>query len=338
MSRDTGRFLVWQEGVANMKYHQLTREERYLMSVELSTGASLRAVAVKLGRHASTICRERRRNADTSTGGYRYDKADSYARARLRRCRRGPQFSHQEVAGVHRLLRARWSAEQISGRLRRHGYLRIATSTIYRWVKKDKQRGGRLWETTRRLSRRYRKGYRVNDHRGRMRGKVPLSARPEAVNTRQEFGHWEGDTVMGCDGRHCVLTLVERKTRLVRIIKLSARQVSEVNKALARELGARGKLTIRSVTLDNGTEFHGFAQLHQQFRTAFYFAQPYHSWERGTNENTNGLIRQYLPKGTCFKALTQRDCNVIERELNNRPRKILEFRTPAEAYIEECCA
>lgn len=320
-----------------MGYHQLTREERYLMARGLSSGQSLRAIARALGRSVSTISRERRRNEDTSNASYNYDKADSQARGRRRRSRQGPQYEVHQVQRVQQLLARRWSPEQISGRLGKTVELSIATSTIYRWIRKDKRRGGQLWEHTRRLSHRYRKGYRVRDHRGRMRGKVPISQRPRRVNERREFGHWEGDTVMGRDGRHCVLTLVERKSRRVRIIKLRARQVSEVNAALAKEL-RKARLTIKSVTLDNGTEFHGYKAIEQKFGVKFYFAQPYHSWERGTNENTNGLIRQYLPKGMCFKDLTQRDCDAIEAELNDRPRKTLKFDTPLEAYAAECCA
>lgn len=130
---------------------------------------------------------------------------------------------------------------------------------------------------------------------------------------------------------------VNRKTRKVRIIKLPARQASEVNKALIREVRS-GRLRMKSLTLDNGTEFHGFKELEERLGVQVYFAQPYHSWERGTNENTNGLIRQYLPKRTCFKGLTQRRCDCIEQELNDRPRKVLGFSTPNEVCAEECCA
>ena len=212
----------------------------------------------------------------------------------------------------------------------------IATATIYRWIRRDKAGGGSLWCRTRRLSQRYRKGYRVADQRGRVGGKTPISQRPVSVDSRQEFGHWEGDTVMGKDGRHCLLTLVERMTRWTRIVKLPARQAQEVNKALAREIRS-GRLKMKSLTLDNGTEFHGFKQMKDELGIDVYFAQPYHSWERGTNENTNGLIRQYLPKGMCFKEVTQRQCDAIERELNDRPRKVLEFDTPDEAYSQQCC-
>ena len=164
-----------------------------------------------------------------------------------------------------------------------------------------------------------------------MSGKRPISERPGRVERRREFGHWEGDTVMGKDGRHCLLTLVERKTRRTRIIKLEARQVTEVNKALIREVKA-GRLKMKSLTLDNGTEFHGFKELEAKLGIKVYFAQPYHSWERGTNENTNGLIRQYLPKGTCMRRVSQADCDTIASELNNRPRRRLGFKTPSERF------
>lgn len=319
-----------------MGYHQLTYRERYLIGQHKSSGESVRAIARMLHRSPSTISRELRRNADSSDGCYRVAKADRYARARRWRSRQGTQFEPGQVELVHELMGRKWSPEQISRRLRKQNRLNIGTTTIYRWLRADKATGGSLWLRTRQLSKRYRKGYRVADHRGRMGGKTPISQRPARIERRREFGHWEGDTVMGKDGRNCLLTLVERMTRWVRIIKLPARQAVEVNKALAREI-RRGVLKMKSLTLDNGTEFHGFRQMQDELGIEVYFAQPYHSWERGTNENTNGLIRQYLPKGMCFKEVTQRQCDKIERELNDRPRKILGFDTPNEAYAIKCC-
>lgn len=319
-----------------MGYHQLTTRERYLIVEHKSMGWSLRKIARALCRSASTISRELLRNVDKSDGWYRVEKADSYARARRWRSRQGSQFKACEVAAVHELLGRKWSPEQISGRLRKRRGMRIGTSTIYRWLAQDKARGGMSWLQTRQLSRRYRKGYRVRDLRGRMSGKRPLSERPRQAQDRSEVGHLEGDTVMGKGGRHCLLTLVDRMTRRTRIVKLPARQAAEVNKALIREVRA-GRLKMKSLTLDNGTEFHGFKELEAKLGIKVYFAQPYHSWERGTNENMNGLIRQYLPKGSCFKNLTQQRCNEIERELNDRPRKVLGFSTPNEAHVQACC-
>lgn len=327
--------LFGQEGSA-VGYHQLTTRERYLIVEHKSTGMGIREIGRVLCRSASTISRELKRNADRSDGRYRVEKADSYARARRRRSRQGSHYKPEELAQVHRLMGRKWSPEQVSGRLRKQAGLRIGTSTIYRWLAKDKAQGGRSWLQTRQLAHRYRKGYRVQDLRGRMSGKRPLIERPRPANDRSEVGHIEGDTVMGKDGRHCLLTLVDRMTRKTRILKLPARQAAEVNKALIREVRS-GRLKMKSLTLDNGTEFHGFKELEAKLGIKVYFAQPYHSWERGTNENTNGLIRQYLPKGSCFKDLTQQRCNEIERELNDRPRKILGFSTPNEAHVEACC-
>ena len=319
-----------------MKYHQVTARERYLIVRHKSSGHSIRTIAKMLDRSPSTISRELRRNA-SSDGRYRAEKADSYARTRRRKCRRGSQFSAAQLDLVHGLVGRRWSPEQVSKRLRKQGRLAIATATIYRLLAKDRAQGGSTWLQLRQLSHRYRKGYRVVDRRGRMQGKKPLSARPAGATERSELGHVEGDTVMGSDGRHCVLTLVDRKTRRVRILKLASRQASEVNNALTKDFKS-GRLTMKSLTLDNGTEFHGFKELEAKLGIQVYFAQPYHSWERGTNENTNGLIRQYLPKRSCFKDLTQRQCNQIEKELNDRPRKILGFDTPNEVWARECCA
>lgn len=316
-----------------MRYQQLTMRERYLMVKHKSMGWSLRQIGEALCRSAATISRELRRNADKSDGRYRVEKAESYARARRRRSRQGSQFMGCEVATVHRLIGRKWSPQQVSGRLRKQSRSRIHTSTICRRLAKDRAAGGRSWLQTRQLSRRYRKGYGVRDRRGRMSDKRPLSERPQGASDSSEVGHLEGETVMGKDDRLCPLTLVDRMSRKSRIVKLPARQAAVVNKALIREVRSC-RLKMKSLTLDNGTEFHGFKELEEKLGIKVYFAQPYHSWERGTNENTNGLIRQYLPKGSCFKQLTQRQCDEIERELNNRPRKILGFSTPNEAHAE----
>jgi IS30 family transposase len=167
--------------------------------------------------------------------------------------------------------------------------------------------------------------------RGKLVGKRHISERPAAVARRRQIGHYEGDTVMGADARHCILTLVERVTGYVVIKKLTARTKEQASAALARAIIGLGK-RVRSITLDNGTEFHDYKSVERQLGVKFYFATPYHSWERGTNENTNGLIRQYLPKGECMKWLTQPECNRIAKELNDRPRERLGFRTPAEVF------
>ena len=314
-----------------MTYHQLTQEERYAITAQLMCGDSQTEIARALGRDRSTISRELRRNRTHHDDKYRAEKAHSYAVARRRRCRRRPQFTLAEMALVARLLRKKWSAEQIAGTLKKRGTLHISHETIYRRIRWDKKIGGDLWRHTRIMSKFGRKRYRSRDSRGVLPGKRSIAERPPEVEQRQEFGHWEGDTVMGKDMRHCVLTLVERKTGYAILKKLTSRSKDEVTRAATRALRQHSR-NFRTLTLDNGTEFHDYAILEQRFPVKVYFATPYHSWERGSNENFNGLLRQYLPKGVCMRNVTQAQCAHIADDLNHRPRKRHDFDTPTALY------
>ncbi len=312
-------------------YHQLTQEERYTITALRMAGCSNAEVARRLQRHPSTIGRELRRNLTHHDAMYRAEKAHSYATARRRRSRRGAHFSIAEMAKVARLIRRRYSPEQIAGVWRNSGGLSISHETIYRRIRWDKRAGGDLWRYTRIMSKFGRKRYRSHDSRGILPGKRPIGERPAQVELRQTIGHWEGDTVMGSDQRHCVLTLVERKTGYAIVKKLSARTMEQVTQAASRAIRKHCK-QFKTITFDNGTEFHDYATLEQRFPVKVYFATPYHSWERGTNENFNGLLRQYLPKGTCMSAVTQTRCNQIADDINNRPRKRHAFKSPAALY------
>ena len=312
-------------------YRQLTQEERYRITAHRMSGDSAADIARILGRHPSTIGRELRRNATAHDGDYRAEKAHSYATARRRRCRRGARFSAENMARVATLLRRRWSAEQISGILKKTGELSISVETIYRRIRWDKKVGGSLWRHTRIMSKFGRKRYGHVDSRGVLPGKRHISERPVEVEERKRLGHWEGDTVMGSDMRHCVLTLVERTSGYAIVKKLKARTKNEVTRAATRAIRKHCR-RFKTITFDNGTEFHDYRLLEERFPVKIYFATPYHSWERGSNENFNGLLRQYLPKGTCMSAVTQTQCDHIADDLNNRPRKRLGFNTPADLY------
>jgi transposase, IS30 family len=328
-SDDTVTFLNRQEGDDDMAYRQLTHGERYAMANMLHQGYSYRAIGLVLGRSASTISRERQRNATTHDGAYRAEKAQQYATARRKRTRKKSQYSQEEWAEVVRLLRHKWSPQQIVGRRRALRLPTMSKETIYRYVWRDRRRGGRIWRDLRILSKFGRKRRGSPATRGRLVGKRHISERPAHVQRRRQLGHWEGDTVMGADQRHCVLTLVERVSGYLVIKKLSARNKEQAAAAMSqaiRQLNGR----VRTITLDNGTEFHDYALVERAHRIKFYFATPYHSWERGTNENTNGLIRQYLPKGMCMRHVDQAHCNRIAAALNNRPRLRLGFKTPSE--------
>src|SRR5438132_1491158 len=315
-----------------LHYHQITREERYTLATLRKQEPKLSNVAIArlMDRDPSTISRELRRNSTPYDGAYRPSRAQEQANGRRSRSRRNSRFGDEQWQMVEQLLRADFSPEQISGRLRCDQVLRISHETIYQRIWEDKRRGGSLFRRLRQRPR-YRKRYGTNEKRGRLPGKRHISERPRSAEHRQEIGHWEMDTVIGSGTNHCILTLVERLTGCVLIAKLPARNTAAVNHWLLQIISEQPHL-FRTITVDNGTEFHAYEQIERLTGVLFYFATPYHSWERGTNENTNGLIRQYLPKGQCMKSLTQAECNRIAKELNDRPRERLGFRTPAEVF------
>ena len=315
-----------------MTYHQITFEERYTVGLLRQQGLSSAGIARLLGRHRCTIGREVRRNGTPRDGCYRPLLADWYARGRRSRSRRNRRFSPADWAQVQELLREDWSPEQVAGWLRRFQLLRISHETIYRFIWAEKEAGGTLHQHLRGARKQRRKRYGRYDSRGRLAGKRPITARPPDVEARTELGHWEGDTMLGdSQAGPCVLSLVERKTGYLLLGQLRQRTSAFVNHR-ARQLIARQPHPVRTITVDNGTEFHEYAALEQATGTAFYFATPHHAWERGTNENTNGLVRQYLPKRESMAHLTQHDCNRIATKLNRRPRKRLGYRTPEECY------
>jgi len=313
-----------------MMYHQITFAERYTLGVLRRGGLSPAAIARTLGRHRSTILREIQRNQARSDGTYRPRLAEWYARGRRAHSRRNRQFSGADLQRIRALLAEHWSPEQVAGRLRREGRLQISHETIYRYIWADKAAGGTLYTHLRGARKQRRKRYGRYDSRGRVAGKRPITARPAVVETRTQLGHWEADTVVG-PGRPCILSLVERKTGYVVIGQLRARTTAAVNRRATALIQAQ-RHPVRTITADNGTEFHDYPAIERATGTRFYFATPHHAWERGTNENTNGLIRQYLPKRRSMATLTQQDCDRIAAQLNRRPRKRLGYRTPEECY------
>jgi IS30 family transposase len=310
-------------------YRQLTPGERYELSALRRQGLRPAQIARALGRHRSTVTREIRRNM-CSDGAYRPATADDFARWRRARSRRNQRFTADDWKLVEIWLREDFSPDQVSGWLRRFRLLSVSHETIYRHIWRNKQHGGTLHRHLRCAQKKRRKRYGAYDSRGRLAGKRPIAERPPGAKNRSRVGHLEGDTVLGTT-RDCLLTLVDRKTGYVLIGKLEARTVDATNRC-AIELLRRTERRIRSVTVDNGTEFHGYKAIEAATGTLFFFATPHHSWERGTNENTNGLIRQYAPKRTSLAHLTQLDCDRIADKLNNRPRRRLGFRTPRECY------
>ena len=313
-----------------MSYRQITSGERYMISALRKQGSSVGQVARQLRRHRSTIGRELRRNA-CRHGWYRPSVAIERTSGRRSRSRRNQRFSPVHLSRVETLLAQLWSPEQMAGYLRRTRELHISHETIYRHIWRDRRRGGHLHLHLRGARKQRRKRYGQYDSRGRLAGKRHISERPAACEHRTEIGHWEIDTVLGTGSRHCVLSLVDRKTGFVVLGKLSARTTRATTQRTIR-LVRQYPRRFATITADNGTEFHDYRAIEQATQVPFYFATPHHAWERGTNENTNGLLRQYVPKGRNLATLTQENCERIAWHLNQRPRKRLGFRTPQECF------
>lgn len=314
--------------------------EREEISRGLVTGCSYRLIAARLDRPTSTVAREVERN-----GGRRlYRAIDAHQRAW--RCARRPKDAKLGVETrlrieVENLLRKRWSPQQISNRLRRDHpddeRMWVSTETIYRSLYVQ-TRGALKRELTSCLRRghawrRPRNG-RV-ERRGKIANMVLISQRPAEVADRAVPGHWEGDLLMGASARSAIGTLVERSSRFTMLAALpDGRAPSQVNAALATTIQELPTHLKRSLTWDQGKEMHRHAAFTIDTGVAVYFCDPRSPWQRGTNENTNGLLRQYLPDGTDLRTVTQHDLDLIADELNGRPRRTLNWRTPAEAFAD----
>jgi len=303
---------------------QLTRDERYQIWVLRKAGNSMSAVARELGRHKSTISREVNRNSGGR--GYRPKQAHQKARARRELPRKPRRITGAIEETVRERLALQHSPEQIAGRLKYEDHVQLSHECIYQYIQADKQGGGHLYKHLRRSSRKRKKRFGAPSRQGQIPDRVPIEERPRQAAVRSRKGDWEGDTVIGRSHRGALVTLVDRKSRYVLIEKVNRRTKEAVSGVINRRLKG---LPAHTLTVDNGREFAG----HQQWDVAAYFCNAYHSWERGTNENTNGLIRQYFPKKSDFTLLDQEEVLAVQDLLNHRPRKCLGFKTPHEVLV-----
>lgn len=309
-------------------YTQLTQEERYQIHALRKAGHNQRDIAKVLGRSPSTISRELRRNKGLR--GYRPKQAHTLAQHRKQeRDRR--QIPESGWTRVEQLLLEDWSPEQISGWLAQEEGLKVSHERIYQYVYEDKRRGGDL-HLHLRCQKPRRKRYGTYDQRGQIRERVSIDERPEVVEARSRIGDWEADTVIGKPGGPVLVTLVERRSRLSLLALAPDKTATAVKAAVLKRLQPLST-RVYTVTYDNGKEFAYHMEIAQALDAEGYFAHPYHSWERGLNENTNGLIRQYLPKGADFNKLPDKQVQEIMDKLNNRPRKCLGYKTPNQVFF-----
>jgi IS30 family transposase len=309
-------------------YHQLTREQRYQIRALLRTGQRPAEIARVIGVHRSTISRELRRN----TGLLGYQPAEAQARTRARRHTGHGRIAPPVWAQVERLLRQDWSPEQISGRLKREGAASISHEWIYQYVLRDKRSGGELYRHLR-YRKKYHKRYGYDDRR---RKKLPnarsIDERPAVVEARSRLGDWEVDTMSGRGRRGGLLTLTERKSRFTLLERLSKRNPQQTERAVCHLLGPLPG-TLHTLTSDRGNEFQLHKRIEQRLGLTYYFAHAHAAWERGTNENTNGLLRQYFPKQRNLLTVSSSEVRHAQQRLNLRPRKCLDFQTPFEVFF-----
>ncbi|WP_020675961.1 IS30 family transposase [Geopsychrobacter electrodiphilus] len=311
-----------------MHYTQLTREERYQISALKTAGQSKAQMAKVLGRHKSTIGREMARNCGLR--GYRPKQADGLAVSRRQEkvtCR----ITRESWARVEQLTREYWSPEQVSYWLRQEECLHVSPEWIYQYVLRDKRAGGDIYRYLR-CQKQRKKRYGAPDRRGQLKGRVSIDERPEVVNERSRVGDWEADTVIGKQGSAVLVTLVERKTRWSMIGKAPDRTAKKVRAVIVKRLLPLAS-HVKTLTYDNGKEFALHLDIDEMLQSSGYFAHPYHSWERGLNENTNGLIRQFFPKGKDLAEVTDEEIQRVMNKLNNRPRKCLGFKTPNQVFF-----
>ena len=317
-----------------MSYQQLTQEQRYQIWVYLRIGMKKSDIARAIQVHKSTITRELKRNG---SGRWKYNPSRAERMARERhQVKKKHRTAAQTWARVNWMLQQEWSPEEISVRLRVEGLPTVSHETIYLYVYRNKHAGGKLYTFLRRRHK-YRKRIHKYCKRGGWDTRRPISERPVIVETRLQLGHWEGDTIVSARRRGAILSLVERRSRFVILQKVPNMSAVTVAEALCRRLLPL-KDKVLTITSDNGIEFTRHESIALSLGADFFFADPYSSWQRGTNENTNGLVRQYFPKKTDFSTISDTDVQHVEDRLNNRPRKVLGFRTPNEIFFNQFVA
>jgi len=310
-------------------YTQLTREERYQIYALKQADHRQAEIATILGRDKATISRELRRNRGLR--GYRPKQAHCLAMER-RSAKIRPRFSGSVWLQVKKLIGQHWSPEQIAGRLKTEQDIRISHEHIYQYVYADKRSGGDLYQYLR-CQKKRRKRYGSYDRRGIIPNQVSIDERPSIVDAKRRFGDWEGDTVIGRRHRGALVTLVERKSLYTIIGSVCRKTAEAVREAVVASLTPY-KERVHTLTYDNGREFSDHQQMAADLEAQVYFAHPYSSWERGVNENTNGLIRQYFPKNRDLTAVTKAETDYVMNQLNHRPRKTLGFKTPHEVFFK----
>ena len=312
------------------KYKQLTREQRYGINLMLKQGFDQTEIAKDIGVHKSTISREIRRNQGSR--GYRYKQAHRLALDR-RMSKVKPCIDGGTWAFIETLIEEEWSPEQIHGWMKENLNISISHEWIYQYIYQDKQKGGNLHSYLR-CKKIYKTRGGAKDGRGQIKNRISIDDRPSVVEERSRIGDWEADTIIGKGHKQAIVSLTERKSGLALCMKVERKTKAAVERACTKLLYPI-KDKVHTITSDNGKEFANHESISKVLECGFYFAHIYSAWERGTNENTNGLIRQYFPKNRDFRTITDAEMVLAMNKLNNRPRKRLGFKTPNQVFFEK---
>lgn len=312
-------------------YHHLTRDQRCQLYTLKRRGDSISLIADELKVHRSTLYRELKRN--TGKRGYRFKQANEKALdRRLIASNRKQKMTDITTAIIEEKLLMQWSPVQISGWLKRQvGMTAVCYETVYQYVWADKRRGGMLYKQLRHSGKKYNKRSKGTAGRGCIPNRVDIDERPAIVEEKIRTGDWELDTIIGTGQSGAIVSMVDRASKLAMLVKTAGKTAQEVTDALLARLGLI-KEFVCTLTSDNGKEFANHQQVAEALDAGFYFAKPYQSWQRGLNEHTNGLVRQYFPKSKRFDEISDAALMKVEILLNNRPRKVLEFATPIEVF------
>jgi len=318
-----------------MKYQQLSYEQRIEIRTLLKLEYTLTKIAQIVGVHKSTISREIKRNSGLR--GYRPNQAHQRAADRRQGADKYIRFTDELQKVVKKYLKADWSPEQISGRLKKQNRPWVSHETIYQYVIADQENGGDLYTHLRCGRKKRRKRIKTNDRRGQIPNRVSIDERPQIVDEKKRIGDWEIDTIIGKHHKGAIVTAVERNTKFTCMRRVPKKEAVLVAKALVDMLKPYEHLVL-TITSDNGKEFAAHEFIAKELEASFYFAHPYSSWERGLNENTNGLIRQYFPKKSCFLKIADAFVATVQDKLNDRPRKKLDFDTPDQLFSKSLVA
>lgn len=314
------------------KYSQLTEVQRYQIEALKKAEKNQKEIATIIGVTASTICREFKRN--TGQRGYRPKQANIKALIRRKEAVKSVKMTTALITLIETKIKLDWSPEQVAGWLDREKEIKISHERIYQHVWADKFDGGELYKCLRQSNKKRKKRYGSKDKRGQIRNRISIDDRPEVVSQKTRIGDWEIDTVIGKNHQGALVTIVDRKSKFTLVKKVDSKHAEVVTQATITLLTPYLDKTL-TITADNGKEFSGHEQMTNELGAAVYFAHPYSSWERGLNENTNGLIRQYFTKGSSFESITDAQVEEVMEKLNHRPRKTLNYETPHAMFFSE---